>query len=102
MAVRPEEITSVIKEQIKQFGAQVQAVNVGTVVEAGDGIVRIYGLSGALNSELLEFPRESGESLMAIALNLEEESVSAVVLGDYTQIKEGDEVRSTGRVIEVP
>lgn len=102
MAVRPEEITAVIKEQIEHFGTQVQEVNVGTVVEAGDGIVRIYGLSGALNSELLEFPRESGEPLMAIALNLEEESVSAVILGDYTGIKEGDEVRSTGRVIEVP
>jgi F-type H+-transporting ATPase subunit alpha len=102
MAVRPEEITAVIKEQIQSFGVQVQEVNVGTVVEAGDGIVRIYGLSGALNSELLEFPRESGEPLMAIALNLEEDSVSAVVLGDYTSIKEGDEARSTGRVIEVP
>jgi len=102
MAVRPEEITSVIKEQIQQFGAQVQAVNVGTVVECGDGIARIHGLSGALNSELLEFPRESGEPLMGIALNLEEDSVSAVILGDYTGVKEGDEVRSTSRVIEVP
>jgi F-type H+/Na+-transporting ATPase subunit alpha len=102
MAVRPEEITAVIKEQIQSFGAQTQEVNVGTIVEAGDGIVRIYGLSGALNSELLEIPQESGEPLMAIALNLEEESVSAVILGDYTVIKEGDEIRSTGRVIEVP
>src|SRR5712692_837581 len=102
MAVRPEEITAVIKEQIQSFGTQVQEVNVGTVVEAGDGIVRIYGLSAALNSELLEFPREGAEPLMAIALNLEENSVSAVILGDYTGVKEGDEVRSTGRVIEVP
>jgi F-type H+-transporting ATPase subunit alpha len=102
MAVRPEEITAVIKEQIQSFGAQTQEVNVGTIVEAGDGIVRIFGLSGALNSELLEIPRESGEPLMAIALNLEEDSVSAVVLGDYTAIKAGDEIRSTGRVIEVP
>jgi F-type H+-transporting ATPase subunit alpha len=102
MAIRPEEITSVIKEQIQHFGAQVQEVNVGTVIEAGDGITRIYGLSGALNSEMLEFPRETGEPLMGIALNLEEDSVSAVILGDYTEVKEGDEVRSTGRVIEVP
>jgi F-type H+-transporting ATPase subunit alpha len=102
MAVRPEEITAVIREQIQQFGAQVQEVNVGTVVAAGDGIARIYGLSGAVNSELLEFPVEHGEALMGIALNLEEESVSAVILGDHTGIKEGDEVRSTGRVIEVP
>src|SRR5712692_5580626 len=102
MAVRPEAITSVIKDQIRQFGGQVQEVNVGTIVEAGDGIVRIYGLSGALNSELLEFPRPSGEALLGIALNLEEDSVSGVILGDHTEIKEGDEVRSTGRVIEVP
>ncbi len=102
MAIRPEEITSVIKEQIQHFGSQVQEVNVGTVVEAGDGIARIYGLSGALNSEMLEFPRKNGEPLMGIALNLEEDSVSAVILGDYTEVKEGDEVRSTGRVIEVP
>ena len=82
MAVRSEEITSVIKQQIQQFGAQAQAVNVGTVVESGDGIARIHGLSGALNNELLEFPQKSGESIMGIALNLEEESVSAVVLGE--------------------
>jgi F-type H+-transporting ATPase subunit alpha len=102
MAVRPEEITSVIRDQIQNFGAHAQEVNVGTVVEAGDGIARIYGLSGALNSELLDFPGSGGESLMGIALNLEEGSVSAVILGDYTGVKEGDEVRSTGRVIEVP
>ena len=102
MALRPEEITSVIKQQIQQFGTQVQAVNVGTVIEAGDGIARIYGLSGALSSELVEFPRPDGTSIKGIALNLEEDSVSAVILGDYTEIKEGDEVRSTGKVIEVP
>ncbi|MGI8551181.1 MAG: F0F1 ATP synthase subunit alpha [Dehalococcoidia bacterium] len=102
MAVRPDEITSVIKQQIQGFGTQTQAVNVGTIVSAGDGIARIYGLSGALNNELLEFPRQSGESTMGIALNLEEDTVSAVILGDYTELKEGDEVRSTGRVVEVP
>jgi F-type H+-transporting ATPase subunit alpha len=102
MAVRPEEITSVIREQIQNFGAHAQEVNVGTVVEAGDGIARIYGLSGALNSELLDFPGKGSESLMGIALNLEEGSVSAVILGDFTSVKEGDEVRSTGTVVEVP
>lgn len=102
MAVRPEEITSVIKQQIQQFGGQAQTVNVGTVIEAGDGIVRIHGLSGALNNELLEFPQRSGDAIMGIALNLEEDSVSAVILGDYTVVKEGDEARSTGRVVQVP
>ncbi len=98
MAVRAQEITSILREEIQKFGGAVVATDVGTVIEAGDGVARIHGLSGAMNSELLEF--ESG--VMGIALNLEEESVSAVVLGDHTGIKEGDEVRSTGRIIEVP
>ena len=98
MAVRAEEIASILREQIEHFGSQVTATDVGTVIEAGDGVVRIHGLSGAMYSELLEF----ANGTMGIALNLEEESVSAVVLGDYLEIKEGDEVRSTGRVIEVP
>src|SRR5687767_4477597 len=98
MAVRPEEIASIIRQQIEQFGAETQTVNVGTVVEAGDGIARIHGLSGAMASELLEFPG----GVMGLALNLEEEAVGAIVLGDYTHIQEGDEVRSTGRIAEVP
>ncbi|MBK7330401.1 MAG: F0F1 ATP synthase subunit alpha [Dehalococcoidia bacterium] len=98
MAVRAEEIASILREQIEGFGTSVAATDVGTVIEAGDGVARIHGLSGAMLSELLEF----GNGSMGIALNLEEESVSAVVLGDYSDIKEGDEVRSTGRVIEVP
>jgi len=98
MAVRAEEIASILREQIEHFGSKVTATDVGTVIEAGDGVVRIHGLSGAMYSELLEF----ANGTMGIALNLEEESVSAVVLGDYLEIKEGDEVRSTGRVIEVP
>ncbi|MES4791745.1 MAG: F0F1 ATP synthase subunit alpha [Chloroflexota bacterium] len=98
MAVRAEEIASILREQIEHFGSKVTATDVGTVIEAGDGVVRIHGLSGAMYSELLEF----ANGTMGIALNLEEESVSAVVLGDYVEIKEGDEVRSTGRVIEVP
>jgi len=101
MAVRSDEIASIIKEEIETFGTQIQQTNVGTVIEAGDGVVRIHGMSGALYGELVEFPREEG-SVMGIALNLEEESVSAVVLGDYLKIKEGDQVRSTGRVAEVP
>ncbi len=98
MAVRAEEIASILREQIEGFGTSVVATDVGTVIDAGDGVARIHGLSGAMYSELLEFSNGS----MGIALNLEEESVSAVVLGDYADIKEGDEVRSTGRIIEVP
>jgi F-type H+-transporting ATPase subunit alpha len=98
MAVRAEEIASILREQIQGFGTSVTATDVGSVIEAGDGVSRVHGLSGAMLSELLEFSNGS----MGIALNLEEESVSAVVLGEYADIKEGDEVRSTGRVIEVP
>ena len=98
MAVRPEEIASIIRQQIEQFGGAVTAVDVGTVVEAGDGIARVYGLRGAMYSELLEFPG----GIMGIALNLEEDTVGAIILGDHTDIKEGDEVRSTTRIAEVP
>jgi F-type H+-transporting ATPase subunit alpha len=98
MAVRAEEIASILREQIEGFSTRVVATDVGRVIEAGDGVARIYGLAGAMYSELLEF----ANGRMGIALNLEEESVSAVVLGDYLGIKEGDEVRSTGRIIEVP
>lgn len=98
MAVRGQDIASIIKEQILKFGATTEVANVGTVMEVGDGIARIHGLSGAKASELLEFK----DGTMALVLNLEEDSVAAVVLGDFTGIKEGDEVRSTGRVVEVP
>ncbi len=98
MPVRAEEIASILKEQIQGFGTRVVSTDVGTVIDAGDGVARIHGLSGVMYSELLEFANGSA----GIALNLEEESVSAVVLGEYVDIKEGDEVRSTGRIIEVP
>ena len=98
MAVRPEEITSILREQIEKFGAEVTDTNVGVVVEAGDGIARIHGLSNVMANELVEFPN----GIMGLALNLEEESVGAMILGPYSSIKEGDEVRSTGRVAEVP
>ena len=93
-----QDIVSVIKRQIEQFGAQVTMVDVGTVIEVGDGIARIHGLAGAKYNELLQFPDE----VMGIALNLEEDSVAAVILGDDSGIKEGDEVRATGRIAEVP
>ncbi|MGB2695433.1 MAG: F0F1 ATP synthase subunit alpha [Dehalococcoidia bacterium] len=98
MAVRPEEITSILKEQIEKFGAEITSTNVGTVVDAGDGIARVHGLSSVMAGELVEFPN----NIMGLALNLEEESVGAMILGDYSQIKEGDEVRATGRIAEVP
>src|SRR5512134_715118 len=106
MAVRPEEIASIIRQQIEQFGGGVTSVDTGTVVEAGDGIARVYGLRNAMYSELLEFRTKDSKgaekTLMGLALNLEEDIVGAIILGDYTDIKEGDEVRSTGRIVEVP
>jgi len=95
---KEQDIVSVIKQQIEQFGARVTMVDMGTVIEVGDGIARIYGLAGAKYNELLQFPGE----VMGIALNLEEDSVSAVILGDDSGIKEGDEVHATGRIAEVP
>jgi F-type H+/Na+-transporting ATPase subunit alpha len=98
MASRDRDIVSVIKEQIEHFGASVAVANVGIVVEVGDGIARIHGLGNAAYNELLQFPHD----IMGLALNLEEDNVGAVILGDYSQIKEGDEVKATGMVVEVP
>jgi F-type H+-transporting ATPase subunit alpha len=98
VTTRGQDIVSVIKQQIEQFGVTITMVDVGTVIEVGDGIARIYGLSAAKYNELLQFPNE----IIGIALNLEEDSVAAIVLGDYTKLKEGDEVRCTGRIAEVP
>ena len=98
MAIRSDEIISIIKSQIENFDAATETRSVGTVVEVGDGIAQIYGLDAALSSELLEFPG----GVMGMALNLEEETVGAVILGGATTIKEGDQVRTTGRVVEVP
>jgi len=98
MAIRSDEIISIIKSAIDRFDEGVETRSVGTVVEVGDGIARIYGLDAALSSELLEFPN----GVMGMALNLEEETVGAVILGDKTAVKEGDTVKTTGRVVEVP
>ena len=95
---RAHDFAAIIKQQIEQFGTTVTMVDVGTVVEVSDGIARIHGLSGAKYNELLQFPN----GVIGIALNLEEDSVGAVILGDWAEIKEGDEVRSTGRIAEVP
>src|SRR6266498_3901988 len=98
MAIRSDEITTIIKSAIEGFDASAETRSVGTVVEVGDGIAQIYGLDGALASELLEFPN----GVRGMALNLEEETVGAVILGNADAIKEGDTVKTTGRVVEVP
>jgi F-type H+-transporting ATPase subunit alpha len=98
MAIHSDEIVSIIKNTIESFDAGAESRSVGTVVQVGDGIAQIYGLSGALSSELLEFPG----GVMGMALNLEEETVGAVIFGNATEIKEGDTVKTTGRVVEVP
>src|SRR3970282_999664 len=98
MTIRSDEITSIIRSEITGFDEGADISGVGTIVEVGDGIAQIYGLSGALASELLEFPG----GVMGLAFNLEEETVAALILGDYTALKEGDQVKTTGRVVEVP
>jgi F-type H+-transporting ATPase subunit alpha len=98
MAIRSDEITSIIKNEISGFDATADVSGVGTIVEVGDGIAQVYGLSGAVASELLEFPG----GVMGMAFNLEEETVGALILGDYTGLKEGDQVKTTGRIVEVP
>jgi len=95
---RAEDISSIIRQQIEQFGTMVTMVDVGTVVEVGDGIAHIHGLGGAKYNELIQFPN----GVIGVALNLEEDSVAVVLLGGYSEIKEGDEVRCTGRIAEVP
>jgi F-type H+-transporting ATPase subunit alpha len=98
MAINVAEITSVLKREIAEFEQQVKVSEVGTVIEVGDGIARIYGLRNAMASELLEF--ENGT--MGQVFNLEEDSIGAVIFGNYLEIKEGDTVKSTGRLLEVP
>ena len=98
MNIRPEEISSIIKNEIENYKKSLDIKTSGTVLEVGDGIARIYGLSSAMSGELLEFPH----GVMGMALNLEEDNVGAVILGDFSLIKEGDEVKATGRVVSVP
>ena len=98
MQLRPEEISAVIKEQIKNYRTKIDMDDVGTVVQIGDGIARLHGLDKCMANELLEF--EGG--VYAMALSLEEDSISAVMLGSSENIKEGDTVRRTGRVVSVP
>ena len=96
--LRPEEISSVIKEQIKNYTAKLETTDVGTVIQVADGIARIHGLENAMQGELLEFPGE----VYGMVMNLEEDNVGVVLLGDSRAVHEGDVVKTTGRVVEVP
>lgn len=98
MAIRPEEVTSILERELQGFDPQIEQVGVGTVLEVGDGIARIYGLQDVMASELVEFPSE----VMGMVLNLEEDNVGVVIFGADTLIKEGDTVRRTGRIADVP
>ena len=98
MNLRPEEISSVIKEQIKRYASELEVSNVGTVIQVADGIARVHGLDNAMQGELLEFPGE----VYGMVMNLEEDNVGAVLLSGDRNINEGDTVKTTGRVVEVP
>ena len=98
MNLRPEEISSVIKEQIKRYASELNVSDVGTVIQVADGIARVHGLENAMQGELLEFPGE----VYGMVMNLEEDNVGAVLLGNHRNINEGDTVKTTGRVVEVP
>jgi F-type H+-transporting ATPase subunit alpha len=98
MAIRAEDITAIIKQQIESFEAPVEAVDVGTVLEVGDGIARVEGLTGVMLGEMVEFPG----GVYGLAFNLESDNVGVIIMGDYEHISEGDLVRSTGRIVSVP
>ncbi|MHB9131894.1 MAG: F0F1 ATP synthase subunit alpha [Armatimonadota bacterium] len=98
MNIRPEEVSSIIRQEIQSFGTELQTRGVGQVIQVGDGIARVHGLSDALAGELIEFPG----GVMGIALNLEEDNVGCILLGSDQEIREGDTVRTTGRIVQVP
>ncbi len=102
MKINTEEITSVLKQQVQQFSTQLEVSQVGQVIEVGDGIARIYGLSNAMASEMVEFDTGEGEKVSGQVLNLEEDTVGTIIFGDYLNIKEGDAVRATGELLSVP
>ena len=101
MKIKTDEITSVITQEIEQFSSELEISEVGRVVEVGDGIARIYGLSKVMAGELLEFETRDG-AVMGQAMNLETDTVGACIYGDYLSVREGDTVKSTGRLLEVP
>src|SRR6266446_5048531 len=99
MRFKADEIVSVLQTEISQYGAKIDAREVGRVLEVGDGIARIYGLSGVMSGEMVEFARAG---VRGLAFNLEENSVGVIILGEYLEIAEGDEVRTTGELLRVP
>ncbi|MDQ3556130.1 MAG: F0F1 ATP synthase subunit alpha, partial [Gemmatimonadota bacterium] len=101
--LRASEIKNVLLAEIEQYEEELQGEQVGEVLEVKDGIARVYGLAGTMSSELLEVTSsESGETVAALALNLEEDNIGAVIMGDWTALQEGDQVRRTGRVMDMP
>ncbi|RED57685.1 F-type H+-transporting ATPase subunit alpha [Cohnella lupini] len=98
LSIRPEEISTLIKQQIEQYQSDIQVVDVGTVIQVGDGIARVHGLEKCMAGELLEF----SNGVVGMALNLEEDNVGVVIMGPFTGIREGDQVKRTGRIMEVP
>jgi len=98
MEIRAEEISEIIRKQIKEYGKEVEVAETGTIISIGDGIARIHGLDKAMSGELLEFPG----GISGMVLNLEEDNVGAAILGDFEDIKEGDTVKRTGKIVEVP
>ena len=96
--IKADEITKLIREQIENYESKVAVDEVGTVISLGDGIARVYGLDKVMAGELIDF----GHGVTGIAMNLEEDQVGAVLMGEYTEIKEGDEVRRTGKIMAVP
>ena len=98
MKFKADEIASIIQKEIEQFESRVEVREVGRVIEVGDGIAQVYGLSGVMSGEMLEFPN----NVIGLAFNLEETSVGVIILGNYLDIQEGDEVRATGRLLQTP
>ena len=98
MSIRPDEISSILKEEIQNFDQTVETSEIGTVIEVGDGIARVHGLQNAMVNELLEFPG----GVKGMAQNLEEDNIGCILLGEFEHIKDGDPVKRTGRIIEVP
>jgi F-type H+-transporting ATPase subunit alpha len=104
MALQAQDITAILKKQIEEFEAPLEAVDVGSVIEVGDGIARADGLAGVMSMELVEFPPKPGRStsIMGLAFNLEADNVGIIIMGEYTSIEEGDTVQGTGRIVSVP
>ena len=98
--IKPDEISSIIKSKIENYDLQTEVSNTGTVIEVGDGIARVYGLRNVMSNELVTF--EDGKNTLGITMNLDEDNVGIVILGEYTQIKEGMTVKTTGRIASVP